>query len=172
VSPHHNLAVPLLHSIFTCPAVWNHRPQPPSRTLVRHYGPHISAWLSLLTVKPATPASDIYGPHHFWARGPVICGRHRHGQMAVPFQSNGPNNHMKAPLVSVQRGRGIPGGDWDPHGIRLYYTHPLAWAPQQNTKALFSSPILPKFHYAKRKFPVTSKCRQMHGVLNVDEIKN
>jgi hypothetical protein len=33
-------------------------------------------------------------------------------------------------------------------------------------------PILPKFHYAKRRFPVISKCRQMHGVLNVDEIKN
>jgi hypothetical protein len=34
------------------------------------------------------------------------------------------------------------------------------------------APILPKFHYAKRRFPVTSKCRQMHGVLNIDEIKN
>jgi hypothetical protein len=30
----------------------------------------------------------------------------------------------------------------------------------------------PKFHYAKRRFPVTSKCRHMYGVLNVDEIKN
>jgi hypothetical protein len=30
----------------------------------------------------------------------------------------------------------------------------------------------PKFYYAKRRFSVTSKCRQMHGVLNVDEIKN
>jgi hypothetical protein len=30
----------------------------------------------------------------------------------------------------------------------------------------------PKFYYAKRRFPITSKCRQMHGVLNVDEIKN
>jgi hypothetical protein len=29
-----------------------------------------------------------------------------------------------------------------------------------------------KFYYAKRKFPITSKYRQMHGVLNVDEIKN
>jgi hypothetical protein len=29
-----------------------------------------------------------------------------------------------------------------------------------------------KFYYVKRRFPVTSKCRQMHGVLNVDEIKN
>jgi hypothetical protein len=29
-----------------------------------------------------------------------------------------------------------------------------------------------KFHYAKRRFPVTLKCRQMHEVLNVDEIKN
>jgi hypothetical protein len=30
----------------------------------------------------------------------------------------------------------------------------------------------PKFHYAKRRFPVTSKCRQMHGVLNIDKIIN
>jgi hypothetical protein len=30
----------------------------------------------------------------------------------------------------------------------------------------------PKFHYAKRRFSITSKCRHMHGVLNVDEIKN
>jgi hypothetical protein len=30
----------------------------------------------------------------------------------------------------------------------------------------------PKFHYAKRRFPITSKCRQIHGVLNVDEIIN
>jgi hypothetical protein len=30
----------------------------------------------------------------------------------------------------------------------------------------------PQLHYAKRRFPITSKCRQMHGVLNIDEIKN
>jgi hypothetical protein len=30
----------------------------------------------------------------------------------------------------------------------------------------------PKFYYAKRRFSVTSKCRQMHRILNVDEIKN
>jgi hypothetical protein len=30
----------------------------------------------------------------------------------------------------------------------------------------------PKFHYAKRRFPITLKCQHMHGVLNVDEIKN
>jgi hypothetical protein len=30
----------------------------------------------------------------------------------------------------------------------------------------------PKFHYAKRRFPITSKCRHIYGVLNVDEIKN
>jgi hypothetical protein len=29
-----------------------------------------------------------------------------------------------------------------------------------------------KFYYAKRRFPITLKCRQMHGVLNIDEIKN
>jgi hypothetical protein len=32
--------------------------------------------------------------------------------------------------------------------------------------------FIPKFHYVKRRFPITSKCRQMHGVLNVDKIKN
>jgi hypothetical protein len=32
--------------------------------------------------------------------------------------------------------------------------------------------FFPKFHYAKRRFSITSKCRQMHGVLNIDEIKN
>jgi hypothetical protein len=42
---------------------------------------------------------------------------------------------------------------------------------------LWSRPCLvpiphPKFHYAKRRFPITSKYRQMHGVLNVDKIKN
>jgi hypothetical protein len=31
--------------------------------------------------------------------------------------------------------------------------------------------FFPKFHYAKRRFPITSKCRHMYGVLNVDEIK-
>jgi hypothetical protein len=43
---------------------------------------------------------------------------------------------------------------------------------QHMTRASFRSQILPKFYYAKRRFPVTSKCRQMYGVLNVDEIKN
>ena len=28
------------------------------------------------------------------------------------------------------------------------------------------------YHYVKRRFPVTSNLRYMHGVLNVDEIKN
>jgi hypothetical protein len=30
----------------------------------------------------------------------------------------------------------------------------------------------PKFYYAKRRFSITSKCRHMDEVLNVDEIKN
>jgi hypothetical protein len=29
----------------------------------------------------------------------------------------------------------------------------------------------PKFYYAKRRFLIILKCRQIHGVLNVDEIK-
>jgi hypothetical protein len=32
--------------------------------------------------------------------------------------------------------------------------------------------FFPKFHYAKRRFSITSKYRQMHVVLNVDKIKN
>jgi hypothetical protein len=31
--------------------------------------------------------------------------------------------------------------------------------------------FIPKFHYVKRRFPITSKCRHMYGVLNVDKIK-
>jgi hypothetical protein len=27
-------------------------------------------------------------------------------------------------------------------------------------------------YYAKRRFSITSKCQQMHEVLNIDEIKN
>lgn len=55
-------------------------------------------------------------------------------QMTVPFRSNGWNNHIKAPLVSVQRGRGIPRQTTGTH-MAFAYTHSLAWAPQQNTKA-------------------------------------
>jgi hypothetical protein len=32
--------------------------------------------------------------------------------------------------------------------------------------------FFPKFYYAKRRFSVTSKCRHMYRLLNVDEIKN
>jgi hypothetical protein len=32
--------------------------------------------------------------------------------------------------------------------------------------------FFPKFYYAKRRFHITSKYRHMHGVLNIDEIKN
>jgi hypothetical protein len=32
--------------------------------------------------------------------------------------------------------------------------------------------LVSKFHCAKRRFPITLKYWQMHGVLNVDEIKN
>jgi hypothetical protein len=40
------------------------------------------------------------------------------------------------------------------------------------TQVLFRCQIFPKFHRAKRRFPITSKCRHMHEVLNIDEIKN
>jgi hypothetical protein len=40
------------------------------------------------------------------------------------------------------------------------------------TRPWFSSNFIPKFYYVKRRFPITSKCRQIHKVLNIDEIKN
>jgi hypothetical protein len=39
-------------------------------------------------------------------------------------------------------------------------------------RACLDSKYFPKFHYVKRRFSITLKCRHMHGVLNVDEIKN
>jgi hypothetical protein len=38
--------------------------------------------------------------------------------------------------------------------------------------ALLDAKFSPKFHYAKRRFSITSKYRHMYGVLNVDKIKN
>jgi hypothetical protein len=54
---------------------------------------------------------------------------------------------------------------------------PLLEVPAAALPAAISRPCLdakyfPKFYYAKRRFPVTSKYRHMYGVLNVDEIKN
>jgi hypothetical protein len=40
------------------------------------------------------------------------------------------------------------------------------------TRACLDPKYFPKFHYAKRRFPITSKCRHIYEVLNVDEIKN
>jgi hypothetical protein len=37
---------------------------------------------------------------------------------------------------------------------------------------MFSSQFLSKFHYAKKRFSIISKYRQMHKVLNINEIKN
>jgi hypothetical protein len=55
-----------------------------------------------------------------------------------------------------------------------------AWAEKQTNQGLLLLLLRPcldakffsKFYYAKRRFPITSKCRHMHGVPNVDEIKN
>ena len=39
-------------------------------------------------------------------------------------------------------------------------------------EACLVPPNFQLWYYAKRRFPVTSNLRYMHGVLNVDEIKN
>jgi hypothetical protein len=52
---------------------------------------------------------------------------------------------------------------------------PLLWIDTMGEKRISPCLVLnsiPKFYYAKRRFSITSKYRQMHGVLNVDEIKN
>jgi hypothetical protein len=41
----------------------------------------------------------------------------------------------------------------------------LGWEREVN-----KAQLLPKFYYAKRRFPITSKCRHMYEVLNIDEI--
>jgi hypothetical protein len=38
--------------------------------------------------------------------------------------------------------------------------------------AFLDPKYFPKFYYAKRRISITSKCRHMHEVLNVDKIKN
>jgi hypothetical protein len=43
---------------------------------------------------------------------------------------------------------------------------------RQFSRARLDAKFHPKFHYTKKNFPVTLKCRHMHGVLNIDEIKN
>jgi hypothetical protein len=54
----------------------------------------------------------------------------------------------------------------------------LALSMTENTvtpclvRPYLDSEIHPKFYYAKRRFPITSKRRQMYEVLNVDEIIN
>ena len=47
----------------------------------------------------------------------------------------------------------------------------LHTVPCGKDKGVFSSHQNPR-HYVKKKFFVTSNLRYMHGVLNVDEIKN
>jgi hypothetical protein len=63
--------------------------------------------------------------------------------------------------------------------IKIFYLYNIEWSFHTVFSLIDKEgyPCLvpqfsPKFHYAKRRFSVTSKCRQMHGVLNVDEIKN
>jgi hypothetical protein len=60
----------------------------------------------------------------------------------------------------------IPGGTERVRGVAPPRCQVSSLTPCLDTE------FLPKFHYAKRRFPIISKCRHMHGVLNVDEIKN
>jgi hypothetical protein len=54
-------------------------------------------------------------------------------------------------------------------GCREQPVRPASPSPS----ACLDNKFHPKFHYAKKKrFLVTSKYRYMHGVLNIDKIKN
>jgi hypothetical protein len=48
----------------------------------------------------------------------------------------------------------------------------MSGPPGARLGACLDIKFFPKFHYANKKFPITSKCRYMYEVLNVDEIKN
>jgi hypothetical protein len=62
---------------------------------------------------------------------------------------------------------------WLWHGYRDHSTdHRVGELPIELRIDYLVPQFVPKFHYAKRKFPVTSKYRQMHRVLNIDEMKN
>jgi hypothetical protein len=59
----------------------------------------------------------------------------------------------------------------------LYITAVCTQAKSQSHTPKFSNPTClvpnsyPQFHYIKRRFSIASKCRHMHEVLNIDEIK-
>jgi hypothetical protein len=53
-----------------------------------------------------------------------------------------------------------------------FFLRPGSMDTATKQRACLDSKYFTKFHYAKRRFPITSKCRHMHEVLNVDEIKN
>jgi hypothetical protein len=54
--------------------------------------------------------------------------------------------------------------EWDPFAASLANTSKLG--PCLDAK------FQPQIPLCKKKIPITSKCRHMYGVLNVDEIKN
>jgi hypothetical protein len=63
------------------------------------------------------------------------------------------------------------------HERQLAHANSHSFADNTRMLRLHLEPCLdvkyfPKFHYAKRRFPVTLKCRHIYGVLNVDKIKN
>jgi hypothetical protein len=51
-------------------------------------------------------------------------------------------------------------------------TGSVSGARRVEPRACLDPKYFPKFYYAKRRFPITSKCRHIYEVLNVDEIKN
>jgi hypothetical protein len=56
--------------------------------------------------------------------------------------------------------------------IALHAPVQFCYVQSFSSLPLFSSQILPQISLCKNKIHITSKCRHMHGVLNVDEIKN
>jgi hypothetical protein len=54
-----------------------------------------------------------------------------------------------------------------------HYTLPFCWIGffRLHLGHCLDFIIHPKFHYVKKRFLITLKCRHIYGVLNVDEIK-
>jgi hypothetical protein len=136
-------------------------------------------------VIPTTPAAVAVGINKersfLWVLR-VLCGLQ---QCPVGFVAEQRLDHKQLaagarwPRTMILRG-GLVGGVNDPPRLYpdMYRRHAARGVPFENvkrrhtTKALFSPQFLPPNFTMQKKISIASKCRHMHGVLNVDKIKN
>jgi hypothetical protein len=91
----------------------------------------------------------------------------------------GPNQHIN--ILGTHYNLQIPynvfktcpkAHDSTQHQICEVYVHLCMLQAALNIRPCLDAKFQPQISMCKKKIPITSKCRHMHGVLNVDEIKN